>query len=466
MNKYEVGIIGGGPGGYVAASRLQQYGIETALFEKERLGGVCLNWGCIPTKALVKATHSLAECKEASKFGIECAEIKFDYQKAWQWKNEVVEKLVGGIEFIIKKRNIAFFNEEIKKIEKEGEEYKLISENGEYHCENVIIATGSKPKSLPGFTFDGEKILSSQDMLNLKKLPSSLAVIGGGVIGSEFASIFQHAGVNVHIIELLPSLVATEDKEVSRRLAMAFKKRGIKLHMKTKVETYEIDGNIVKLKLSSGKEIEVEKVLMSVGREANPLPKGLTEKLNTDKGFVRIDDDCQTNLSNIYAIGDITGKMLLAHTASKQGLLVANLIRAKKQKETKPEDKLIYHDIPRCTFTDPEIGSVGLTEEEATEKYKDDVKVGKFPFSANGKALGIGDTFGFVKVIARRSDKKIIGMHIIGPQATELIAQGGIIIGTQASYEQINKVVFAHPTLSESVMEACEDLENLAIHKL
>lgn len=466
MKKYEVGIIGGGPGGYVAASRLQQYGIETALFEKERLGGVCLNWGCIPTKALVKATHSLAECKEASKFGIECTEIKFDYQKAWKWKNEVVEKLVGGIEFIIKKRNIDFFKEEIKSIVKAGDEYKLISENGEYYCENIIIATGSKPKTLPGFSFDGEHILSSKDMLNLKSLPTSLVVIGGGVIGSEFASIFQHAGVKVHIIELLPNLVATEDKEVSRRLAMAFKKRGIKLHMNSRVEAFETQDRKVKLSLSNGKEIEVEKVLMSVGREPNPLPKGLTEELITDKGFVQIDDECQTNLPNIYAIGDITGKMLLAHTASKQGLHVAKLIRAKKQKETKPEDKLIYHNIPRCTFTDPEIGSVGLTEEEAQEQYEDDIQVGKFPFSANGKALGTGDTFGFVKVIARKSDKKIIGMHIIGPQATELIAQGGIILGTQADYEQINKVVFAHPTLSESVMEACEDLENLAIHKL
>jgi dihydrolipoamide dehydrogenase len=319
------------------------------------------------------------------------------------------------------------------------------------------------PKELPFLPFDSNRILSSNDILNLNELPKSLAIIGGGVIGCEFASIFAQFGTQVEIIEFLPDLVANEDEEVSKRLALGLKKLGIKVHTKTGVEKGEVIDNEVVLSLSNGKVVNAEKVLISVGR--TPVCDIETEnfELKKERGFVLIDENCLTNQKNIYCIGDVTGKLQLAHTASKQGLRVAELINAALNNKIIKQDELIYHNIPRCTFTNPEIGSCGLTEKQAIEKYGE-ILVGKFPFAANGKSLGMGNTFGFVKSIADKKSGKIVGLHIIGPMATELIAQGSFMINTESTIHDIEKIVFAHPTLSECVMEAVEDLHKMAIH--
>lgn len=462
---YQVAVIGGGPGGYVAGIRLQQYGINAVVFEKQRLGGVCLNWGCIPTKSLVKVADLYREMQEAEAFGLSVEKPTVHYEKVWQRKNKVVEQLVSGIEFMYKKRKIPLIAEAATAIEKTDTGYRVIGEDTTIECQQVIIATGSAPKALPFMPFDGKKVLSSKHILDMEELPKHMVVVGGGVIGCEFASIYSALGVKVEIVEFLPTLVSTEDSEIAKRLAMALKRSGIKIHTKTGVESYTDNGDTITLHLSNGKELETEKVLVSVGRGPQCDLQCSGFELATERGCIVIDDQMRTSAAGIYAIGDVTGKMMLAHTASKQALIVADILANELKGATHEINTLTYSDIPRCTFTHPEIGSVGLTETQAKEQFEH-ISVGKFPFTANGKALGSGYTFGFVKAIVDEATKRIIGMHIIGPNATELIAQGGILVNTQATLDDVKKVIFAHPTLSEAVMEALEDAENLAVHKI
>ncbi|MCF7858672.1 MAG: dihydrolipoyl dehydrogenase [Candidatus Cloacimonetes bacterium] len=464
MTKYKVAVIGGGPGGYVTAIRLQQYGLKVGLFEKERLGGVCLNHGCIPTKSLVKVAELYSEIKKADNYGINSKAINIDYEKILQRKNDIVEKLVSGVEFIFKKRNIPVMNEKVVKIIKTESGYEIKTEKANYESEYIIIATGSKPKELPNVKCDGKNILSSKQLLAMNELPKKLVVIGGGVIGCEFASIYNQLGVEVEIIEFFPSLIANEDAEISRRLAMFMKKSGIKIHLKTALKHYEETENGLLLTLSNGKKLDTTKLLLSVGRDPIVDIDFIDCELTRENGFIAIDEMMRTNLDNIFAIGDVVGKSMLAHTASKQGLIVADMIYNGQENKNK-NFELDYNKIPACTFTNPEIASVGDTQEEAEEKFKD-ILIGKFPFNANGKALSLGAIDGFVKVVALKKTGKILGVHIIGHQATELIAQAGILLGLNADYEDVSKVIFAHPTLSETVMEAFEDLQKLAIHKL
>jgi len=464
VSRFKVAVIGGGPGGYVTAIRLNQYNIDVAVFDKERLGGVCLNWGCIPTKSLVKVADLFSEIKECEIFGITSENTKADYKKIWKRKNDVVEKLVSGIEFIFNKRKITTFKQTVKKIEKTESGYKIITGEDDYFADYIVLATGSKPKELPFMQCDGNRILSSRDILKMEALPKKLTVVGGGVIGCEFASIYNQLGVEVEIVEFLPKLIALEDTEISKRLAMMMKRSGIKLHLKTAVESYEEIPDGIILKLSNGKEIISDKVLLSVGR-IPVMDVVIDEDLSMTNGFIDIDKLMKTNLDNMFAIGDVTGKLMLAHTASKQGLIVADIINNEINKANLEIIELDYKKIPTCTFTNPEVASVGITEPEAKEKFEN-IQIGKFQFSANGKALGLGATVGFVKIVALEESKQIIGVHIIGPQATELIAQAGILLGLNATIDDVKKVVFAHPTLSETLMEAVEDLEKLAIHKI
>ena len=465
MKNYTVAIIGGGPGGYVTAIRLKQYGIDVVVFEKERLGGVCLNWGCIPTKTLVKVADLFSECKHADNFGINMKNPDINYGKIFNRKNEVVDRLVSGVEFIFKKRYIPVIYEKVTGIQKINIDYTIISENSSINAKYIILATGSVPKGLHALKFDGENTLSSKDILNMETLPEKLAVVGGGVIGCEFASIFSQLGVLVEIIEFLPNLLNTEDTEISKRLAMALKKSGIKVHLNTAVERYEKDNDDIHLMLSNGKTIVTNKVLISVGRTPQCNIEFINCVLEKDGNAIKIDNNFKTNLTNVFAIGDVTGKMLLAHTASKQGLTAAEIIRNELAGKNLKTKELVYENIPRCTFTNPEIGSVGLTERQARDKFEE-ILIGKFPFIANGKALGLGNTFGFVKTIADKESQRLVGMHIIGPHATELIAEGSILINNDVSIIEAIKDVYAHPTLSEVVAESIEDLENLAIHKI
>lgn len=466
MEHIQVAVIGGGPGGYEAAIRLNQYGIGTAVFEKERIGGICLNWGCIPTKTLVKSAELVREMHEAESFGLKQHTDIFDFGQIYERKNRIVEQLVSGIEFLFRKRKIPIIAEKVISVKKQDAVYILQTDKGnEWSADYIIVATGSDSKNLPGMQADEKDILSSTGILKMDTLPSSLAVIGGGVIGCEFATIFASFGVQVHIIEFLPRLVSTEDEEISKRLAMALKKSGIKIQLNTAVQGITKNSEGLLIQLSSGSELQVEKALLSVGRIPVNNIDWQDLELQTERGAIIINDAMQTNLPKVYAIGDVTAKMMLAHTASKQGLIAVEHIKASLNKHVIEDHKLVYINIPRCTFSEPEIGSVGYTEEEAKAKYGE-VLIGKFPFSASGKAMAMGNTFGFVKTVARADNHQLVGMHIIGPQAAELIAQGGILISMQAKAEDVENIVFAHPTLSESIMESIEDIRSLSIHKI
>jgi len=477
MQHSQVLIIGGGPGGYETAIRLSQYDIPCLVIEKAKLGGICLNWGCIPTKALVKSAELVSEINAAESFGLNSMDLELDYSKIWQRKNAVVEQLVNGVEHLFRKRNIPVIYAEAKSVSRNGENYIITASDGEkYSCEYLILATGSEAKSLPGIEMDETNIMSSTGILKMDKLPVSLAVVGGGVIGCEFASIFATFGVKVSIIEFLPRLIALEDEEISKRLAIQFKKSGIKVITNTGVQSIAKTPEGMVLSLSDGNTLTAEKVLMSVGR--NPIKNLVWDGLDLvcEKGAITIDDAMRTNLDKVYAIGDVTAKLQLAHTASKQGLMVAEHIAAfltpAPQHSSTPAlqhpntpTPLNYINIPRCTFTHPEIASVGYTQAEAENVYGE-IVIGKFPFSANGKAIAMSAATGFVKTIARKDTGELIGMHIMGPNAAELIAQGTIMIANNNTAESVESVVFAHPTLSEAIMESVEDLRNLSINKI
>jgi len=465
----QVIIIGGGPGGYEAAIRLSQYEIPCLVIEKERLGGTCLNWGCIPTKALVKSAELYSEMLSADNFGLPKQNQEIEYQNVWSRKNAVVEQLASGIEFLFKKRNIPVVKATAISVAKQKENYIVTTLEGEsYSCEYLILANGSEVKGLPGIEIDEKDILSSTGILKMQELPEELVVIGGGVIGCEFASVFSTFGVKVTIIEFLPRLIYQEEEEISKRLAMQFKKSGVKVLTNKGVQNINKKGSRLELKLSDDTILETEKVLLSVGRKpVNNLEWKQIEELKTEKGAVIVDDFMQTSLDKIYAIGDLTGKLQLAHTASKQGLFAVEHIASRiyPEKYKVPAKPINYINIPRCTFTHPEIASVGYSQKEAEEIFKE-VLTGKFPFSANGKAVAMGNPNGFVKIIARKDTSEIIGMHIMGPNATELIAQGAIMIANQNKTADVESIIFAHPTLSEAIMEAIEDLQNLSIHKI
>lgn len=466
MPKYQVLIIGGGPGGYETAIRLNQYGIECAVVESERIGGVCLNWGCIPTKSILKSAELNSELHHAQEYGLPDIDAGLDYSKVFERKNAIVEQLVSGVEYLFRKRGIPVINGRARTVKTKGSGYEVQIEGSDtVEADYLIIATGTVPKELPGVSIDEEKVLSSTGLLNLDKLPASLAVVGGGVIGCEFASIMNSFGVKTHIIEFLPRIVSSEDTEISRRLAQALKKAGINISTKVGVEKITRSDGGMELELSDGKSLTVEKVLLSVGREPQKdlVWEGL--EIKTDRGYIDIDPMMRTNLPKVYAIGDITGKLQLAHTATKQGLVAAAHIRSRVQELEFDYPPIIYENIPRCTFTMPELASVGLTEEQAKEKFGE-IKIGKFPFSANGKAMAMSNTFGLVKTIARVDDSTLVGMHVIGGGATELIAQGAILISLGAGEDAAEKIVFAHPTLSEAVKESLEDLNNLSINKI
>lgn len=466
MDKYQVLVIGGGPGGYEAAIRLSQYEISVAVIEKARLGGVCLNWGCIPTKTLVKSAELLREIHESESFGLPAIDLKLDYKAIFERKNSIVESLVSGIEYLYRKRKIPVLNSAATKLSKTSEGYVVeMADGSSVSADYLILGTGSSAKSLPGITIDEENILSSTGILKLDHLPKSLAIVGGGVIGCEFASIFASFGVDVSIIEFLPRLLSLEEEEISKRMALAFKKAGIKVVVKVGVESIQSSPGRQILKLSDGREIEAEKVLLSVGRI--PVFDIVTEgfELAFERGAIVIDSLMRSNIPGIYAIGDVTAKLQLAHTASKQGLLAVQHISSLIKGESKPIQPLNYINIPRCTFTNPEVASVGYTEAAAKDTFGE-IITGKFPFAASGKAMAMSATQGFVKTIARKDTGEMVGMHIMGPHAAELIAQGAIMIAKKMRAEDLHDIVFAHPTLSEAIMESVEDLLSLSIHKI
>ncbi|MBI2400698.1 MAG: dihydrolipoyl dehydrogenase, partial [Deltaproteobacteria bacterium] len=420
MREFDVIVIGAGPGGYVAAIRAAQLGAKTALIERNKIGGTCLNWGCIPTKALYYSAKALEAAKHAAEFGVNVGEVSFDLSKAVERKDGVVKKLVGGIEQLLKGNKVEVIRGD-GYVEAAGK-VRVTKADGveEFSCKSIIIATGSEPALIPAFNIDRKNV--------------------GGVMGCEFASMFSSFGSKVMIVELLPTILSTEDKMVSRVIAKRYKETGVQVLTEVQVESVKAEEGRVKTTLKDGREFITEKVMVAIGRSFNSAGIGL-DKLGVavEKGRISVDDHMETSVKGIYAIGDVTGKMLLAHVASVQGIVAANNAMGK-------DAKMDYSVIPAGIFTDPEIASVGLREKEAEEKGIE-VAVGRFPYAASGKAMGMGETEGFVQIVSDPATDKVLGCSIVGAHATDLIGEVALAMKTGATIKDIAETIHAHPTL-------------------
>jgi len=461
--RYDLAVIGGGPGGYVAAIRAAQLGMRVALVEKDKLGGVCLNIGCIPTKALLRNAEILTLFRKASEFGIHVEGLKADFGAAIMRSRRVAQRLSKGVEFLMKKNNVTVFAGEGRLLApgKVG----VVSDGrdvAEIESERVLLATGSRPKMIPGLTADGERVLTSDDALVLQEAPRSITIIGAGAVGVEFADIFHAYGVEVTVIEMLPRILPFEDAEISELLAKAFAKQGIKVFAGTKVEEVKVGSDTVILKvLRDGKpeEVRAEAVLVAVGRAPNTEGIGLEGVgVALDRGgFIQVDERLRTAVPTIFAIGDCIGAPLLAHKAMHEGVLAVEGMAGHEVRRPDPKQ------VPSCTYCHPQVASIGLTEAEAKERGLK-IRVGRFPYQASGLAQAIAETEGLVKVIADEGTGEILGVHIIGQNATELIPEAGLAMLLEATPEELARVMHPHPTLSETLGEAALATLGRALH--
>ena len=463
--QFDITIIGSGPGGYVAAIRAGQLGLKVAMIEKDtRLGGTCTLRGCIPTKQMLMSAHVYEQMQHAADFGVQASGIQLAFEDVQKRKNKVVLKNTKGIEYLMKKNKVTVFKGtgklalpgKVEVIGADGAKQTIASKN-------IIIATGSVIRPIPGFDTDGDHVVNSDHILELKDVPKSLIVMGAGAVGCEFASVYSRFGAATTIVELMPRLVPLEDEEVSKELEKSFRKRGIKSQVDTRLEKLEKTETGVRVtgKTSKGEAVslEAEMLLVAVGRM--PYTEGLGlegTKIKVDRGFITIDEFQQTAEKGVYAIGDIVPTPQLAHLASKEGIVAVEHIAG--DKGVRPINLRL---VPNCTYCDPEVASVGLTEAKAKEQGYE-VKVGKFPFSASGKARILGEEEGFVKIVADKKYDEILGVHIIGPHATELIAEACVAMQLESTAEELGRTMHAHPTVSEAVMEAAEGVHDLAVH--
>lgn len=456
--KYDIIVIGSGPGGYVAAIRAAQEGKQVAIVEKAELGGVCLNWGCIPTKALLKSAQVFTYCKNAAHYGVEIeGEVKPDFEKVVARSRTVADTMSKGVAFLMKKNNIDIING-FGRLTGEG---KVEVEGNIYEAEAIILATGARPRQMPFMPIDGEHIISSKEALTLPKLPESMIVVGSGAIGSEFACLYASLGVKVTIIEYLPQLMPLEDEEVSKAMERAFRKMRVGVMTSTNVKQVKVnDAGLCEVNIEGKKGEETltaEIVLSAVGIKSNIENIGLEELgITVERDKIVVDEHYQTSAPGIYAIGDIIATPALAHVASAEAIHCVEHICGLNP------DKVDYSTIPSCVFTSPEVASVGITEQKA-QQLGIDYKVGRFPFTASGKATAAGDRDGFVKLIFD-ADEKLIGAHLVGATVTEMLGEPTLAKRLGATAHQIAKTIHSHPTMHEGIMEASEAAMGAAIH--
>ncbi|GAB4566613.1 MAG: dihydrolipoyl dehydrogenase [Anaerolineae bacterium] len=457
---YDVVIIGGGPGGYVAAIRAAQLGQKVALVEREALGGICLNWGCIPTKSLLRNAEVVQLLQQGKEFGFSFENLTLDYARAIQRSREVSARLVRGVQFLMKKNAIDVFSGTGRLVD--PHQVKVEPDGQVLTGKHIIIATGARSRTIPGVAIDGERVITSREALERTEVPQHLIVVGAGPIGLEFADIYHSYGAEVTIVEMLPRVAPLEDEDVSKALARALQRRGIKTMTGARVEKVVRDGDTVQVTVSrdDGQEtITGDLVLVAIGVQPNVEGLGLEEVgVRLERGAIAINGYMQTNIPHIYAIGDVTGKMPLAHVASAQGIVAAEHIAGKD-----PEPIEDYTWMPRCIYCHPQVASLGLTEAQAREQGLE-VRVGQFPFQANGKALGLGEREGFVKLVVDAKYGELLGAHMIGPDVTELLPELALARTWELTVEEIARSVHAHPTLAEAVMEAAHAALGQAIH--
>jgi dihydrolipoamide dehydrogenase len=459
-DRYDVVVLGAGPGGYVAAIRAAQLGLNTAIIEKEALGGVCLNIGCIPSKALLKnaeVAHLLQ--KRGREFGFSFDNLSLDYGQAFKRSRQISSRLVKGVGFLMKKNNIDVFEgtgaltgrESLHVDLKDGTETDLTARN-------VIIATGAHPRNLPSLEADGKRIVTYQEAIMSESLPQRALIVGGGPIGVEFAYIWANYGVEVHIVEMLAHLLPGEEPEISQVIEKAYQRLGVNFYTNTVVSKAEQTDDGLQVTLEDGTNFEVDQILVAVSFAPNVEDIGLdTAGVGLDNGAIMVDDSMRTSAPNIYAIGDVTGKLMLAHVGSAMGIVAAETIAGQ------PTAVLDFKMMPRATYCVPQVASFGYTEAEAKEAGFE-INVGNFPFQPNGKALGLGERDGFVKIIADAKYGEVLGAHMVGPDVTELLPELTLAHNAELTAEEIARNVHAHPTLSEVLMEAAHGVEGKPIH--
>jgi dihydrolipoamide dehydrogenase len=434
MDYYDLSIIGAGWSGFNAAIRASQLGLKVALIDRDSLGGTCLNYGCIPTKSLIQSAKIYKLSRNAAKFGIETKGVSLNFNEIQSRKNRIIQQLKTGLEYLIKNSNIDFINAPAKF----HSSNELLLGDKKIKSKNILLATGSKPVELKAIRFDKEKVLSSKELLNITQVPSTILIIGGGVIGCEFACLFNILGSKVTVAELMPSLLPAEDKEITKKLELNFKKKGIKVN--TNCDATRLDLN------------DYEKILVCVGRSANTHDLNLkVVSISTEREKIKTDEHLKTSLSGVYAAGDCTGKIMLAHYAAYQGWQVADNI-------ARPQNPKVIDNqvVPNCIFTDPQIASVGLSQEAAKLKNIE-VDIGKFDFLRSGAARIKDETEGFIKLTWNKKTQQIMGASMIGPEAVELIGILTLAISNRLKVSQVSSTIFAHPTLSESISELLKD---------
>tara|TARA_Y100001970_G_scaffold20772_1_gene23454 strand:- start:9732 stop:11108 length:1377 start_codon:yes stop_codon:yes gene_type:complete len=457
MKKYDLIVIGGGPGGYVAAIRAAQLNKKVALIESSHLGGICLNWGCIPTKSLLKNAEVLELVKNSKKYGIDIKEFSVNWEKVIKRSRDIANRMGKGIQFLMKKNNIDVINGFGKILDKNTVEVQNDSSQEKISTDFMIISTGASPNYFPGMEPDGKNIITYKDALIIDKVPEHIVIIGAGAIGIEFAYFFNTFGSKVTIVEAQSNILPNEDIEISKELERIFKSKKINIQTDVKVESITTKNKTVKVNLADS-EINCDKVLVAVGVKANSNNIGLKKNnIKTNKGWITTNEFMQTNIKNIFAIGDVAGPPWLAHVASAEAITAVEYMCNHSSKPMK------YDNIPGCTYCHPEVASVGLTEEAAIEKGFE-IKVGKFPLRALGKAVAVGQTDGFVKIIFDKKYGELLGCHIIGVNATDLISEVSLARDLETTYNEILGSIHPHPTLSEAIMEATADALDEAIH--
>lgn len=459
--EYDLIVIGGGPAGYAGAIRAGQLGKKVACIELERAGGTCLNWGCIPTKALLKSAELYQKMKKAEIYGLSAKEVTFDFPKVMERSRGVAAQMAKGVEFLFRKNKVDYF---IGKGQVSAPGMVSITEGEHkgkfFKTKNILIATGCKMRRIAGLEYDGVKVMTSREALAAKELPKSVVIIGAGAIGIEFAYFYNALGSNVTVVEVLPQVLPVEDEEISKTLQRSLEKQGIAFRLGAKADNFRVGPDSVKLTITTGdkaEEFEANALLSAIGVTANidgVLASNV--KVDLDRNYVKVGDDYQTSVKGIYAAGDIIGPPWLAHIATYEAVNAVNgMFGYDKPKRVK--------NFPGCTYCQPQVSSTGLTERAAKEK-KLDYKIGKFPFTASGKAVASAESEGFVKVISDAKTGEIYGAHIIGSEATELIAEYGLAVELEATVDEIHQTIHAHPTLSEAVMEAAAATSGHAIH--
>jgi dihydrolipoamide dehydrogenase len=460
-NEYDLIVIGGGPAGYAGAIRAGQLGKKVACIELERAGGTCLNWGCIPTKALLKSAEFYTKMRKPEVYGLGAKDVTFDIAKIMARSRVVAEQMAKGVEFLLKKNKAEYI---VGRAQVSAPGLVSVTEGEHkgkfFKTKNILLSTGCKMRRIPGVEVDGERVMTSREALASKTLPKSVIIVGAGAIGVEFAYFYNAFGTKVTLVEMLPQILPQEDEDVSKALHRSFDKQGIGLHVGTKVENIRIEKNSVKVDLVAGDkktEVEAEVLLSAIGVVPN-LEGALASnvKLELERNYLKIDDDYQTNVKGIYAAGDIIGPPWLAHIATFEAVNAVNGMFGHG-----PAHRV--KNFPGCTYCQPQVASTGLTEKACKEKGLD-YKIGKFPFTASGRAVASAESEGFVKVIADTKTGEIYGAHIIGSEATELIAEYGLAMELEATVEEIHQTIHAHPTLSEAVMEAAAATMGEAIH--